>query len=696
MRAAALPAAATATTSLRLQLSGEEPSGVYFERDTLQTQTALVFSLRAWNDRPVERPLSLSWRVQDAMGRTLWQRSMRLAMPPRAVIHRREMFEPPRLGAYRLSVRATAERGGPQGRTREVSLAALPFAVVTAPASGLRPHSFFALSTPALLSTNELDFYARIGARVLRSSWVMPDDAGGTGGASSRDFGLLDRQLQARLQRGLATRAVLPVFDGQASGGAPSGGARAGGGEPDFDVDTSRTVPVAGRRLASGRRSAQSGRFASSGRFELRSLTPFLVRYNDITTWEFAGIAPPARWDALARDARALRSDVSLLGPLGTSNAPPAAGWDGVVARLPLDAPPQALPLTKRNAASAPALWMATETLATDLSPFSAPSLRALLGLENQARRLSAMTGAARQLYFAQDDLSNEQAASGAMAGVKAMVTRYVLGVVAGAAGMSAPLPAPAAVSSPVPATMSAAAVRAWENGAGDANLTRMAQAAAFSTMTRLLEDTSPGSALFPASPLLWGIEFDKSGAVSEAGSRRVGSRSAGSRIAVLWADGGRRGDSKRNGEDNDAAWPPVDVSRARVVVRLGEARAFDVFGNEVARSRRGKLVVPLGVAPVYVVGAANLPNTPGSSRAAWTRAWREARTEGLPPLAAQVLALTQLPQPPLPNQTKPRAAAPARAVSNVTSSSAASSAGSPSSSAPRARSRCVCACKTC
>jgi hypothetical protein len=73
-----------------------------------------------------------------------------------------------------------------------------------------------------------------------------------------------------------------------------------------------------------------------------------------------------------------------------------------------------------------------------------------------------------------------------------------------------------------------------------------------------------------------------------------------------------------------------------RLQVRLPSARALNVFGNEIARSQRGVLRVPLSNRPVYVISGA-----PANVNA---NAWRAAEVEGLEPLAAQLLPLTKMP----------------------------------------------------
>jgi hypothetical protein len=93
------------------------------------------------------------------------------------------LFDAPARGGYSLEVNASARRKGPDVGARAV----LPFAVTIAPSSttpGARPQSFFVLSTPALLTPPQLDFYNRLGARVLRSP--LPADRRGPIGTPLR------------------------------------------------------------------------------------------------------------------------------------------------------------------------------------------------------------------------------------------------------------------------------------------------------------------------------------------------------------------------------------------------------------------------------------------------------------------------------------------------------------------------------
>jgi hypothetical protein len=82
--------------------------------------------------------------------------------------------------------------------------------------------------------------------------------------------------------------------------------------------------------------------------------------------------------------------------------------------------------------------------------------------------------------------------------------------------------------------------------------------------------------------------------------------------------------------------WTESKQRGVRLQVRLPSARALNVFGNEIARSQRGVLRVPLSNRPVYVISGA-----PANVNA---NAWRAAEVDGLEPLAAQLLPLTKMP----------------------------------------------------
>lgn len=249
--------------SLKLQLVAEEPTGVFYDRDTLGPQTPLLFTAHVENPSPQTRQVTLTWRVTDAAGKTRWERGAKFEIGPNTSIVRRELFDAPARGGFLLEANAFAKQKGPDVSAR----AALPFAILIAPApestAGARPQSFFVLGTPSLLSERDLDFYGRIGARVLRSP-LPPDPA-------QPDWAAVESQLSSRLRRNIASIALLP--------------------------------------LGKGDQRANEAFFA-------RQVPATLARYESLTTWELSGDVSPADLDAWSQIARSRRSEVTLLGPV--------------------------------------------------------------------------------------------------------------------------------------------------------------------------------------------------------------------------------------------------------------------------------------------------------------------------------------------------------------------------------------------
>ncbi len=148
---------------------------------------------------------------------------------------------------------------------------------------------------------------------------------------------------------------------------------------------------------------------------------------------------------------------------------------------------------------------------------------------------------------------------------------------------------------------------------------TRLTCAAAWSQMARLLEGATGEGTLYPGSPVVQSASF----------------RIASSRIVVLWSDG-----------DNN--------SSTRLETRLAGARVLDIFGNEIARSDKDRLVVPLSSNPVYVLADVS----PKQSR----DAWGNATLKSLPAIGVQVLPFTRL----IPNGAAPRNLALRVRVQNI------------------------------
>lgn len=479
---------------LKITLSAEEPTGVFFDRDTLLPQTPLLFTARVENPSLAPRNVELSWKITDSGGRVRLSRESQFTVAGGDSILRRELFDAPARGGYLLQTEAFSKLKGPDAR----SVASLPFAVATAPlpnSGAARPQSFFVLSTPALLSGAQLDFYSRLGARVLRSP-LPPDPA-------NPDWAAIEAQLGARLKRNLATIALLPLGE------------------------------------ESSRRSQA---------FFARQVPSSLARYGALTTWELAGDLSPADLDAWSQVARARRRDVSLLGPLpsGISDGlPPGAsirldGLEGATFTWPnSDAHPAAL---RR-------LW-----------------------LSRAGATRNAGVGA---FHLRRDD--EENAASPGQAAAQ-MTSDYLSAIMAGASSMSEKLSPP---------------MQNTADGAG-----AMARGAAFSMLSRTLEDASFRENLFPRSPLYEGALF----------------RAPRGAIAILYAT---RGEGKMR-------------------ARLSNARVYDLFGNPIGADKNGVLEVPLSGEPVFVLG--EVPTD------VLGFALRNAQIDGIKPLAAQFLPLSRVP----------------------------------------------------
>jgi hypothetical protein len=255
--------------ALQLVVEPEEPSGVFWAAQTVKTQTELLFSLRVRNDFEQERPVFLSWRIVDANGKTQLKDSDKLTIAARGAVFRRRRIKSPPRGAYALTVAVEARRDGPDDRAS----VEVPFAVVTTPDAAYRPRSFFGLTTPAILSTDDLQFYKRIGARVLRSDWLP---GASTPGGQPLTEPALDAQLQVRAAHSLATQAVLPY------------------------------------------------QAALGDDLWLRRAQAAAQRYRGIEAWEASGLLPPATLENWAQAMRAARPDAQLYAALPPGPAPSA------------------------------------------------------------------------------------------------------------------------------------------------------------------------------------------------------------------------------------------------------------------------------------------------------------------------------------------------------------------------------------
>ena len=247
-----------------LTVRTEEPTGVFYDRDTLETRTPLLFTARVENPATESRVVDLQWRITDASGKTVWKQGGKLQADANGVLLRRELFDTPARGAYLLDVSAMVKVKGPDFELRQK----IPFAIIPAPPLNARavarPQSFFVLSTPGDLTPPQLDFFGRMGARVLRSPLPI--------NPANPNWNAVETQLGERVRRNLATIALLPLGD-------------------DSSVNQA---------------------------FWSRQVPENLARYGSLSTWELSGEVAPADLDSWAQVARARRSDVKLLGPLPT------------------------------------------------------------------------------------------------------------------------------------------------------------------------------------------------------------------------------------------------------------------------------------------------------------------------------------------------------------------------------------------
>ncbi len=470
-----------------LELSGEEPTSVYFDRDTLASQTPILFAARLQNGAKDARDITLDWKISDAQGAVVWSRRASFSLESGATIVRRELFDSPLRGGYLLQTRASYGRRGPG-----VS-ATLPFAVTLAPpvnsTPGARPRSFFVLDAPSSLDARGLNFYSRLGARVLRSP--LPADP------TRPDWPALEAQLGERLRRNLSSIALLDLSD-----------------------DGSR-APA----------------------FWARQVPSTLARLNALSTWELKGDLETSDLDSWSQLVRARRPDVALLGPLPT--LPPGVSPQGARLRTgSLDGATFSWPLASTDSVHPAALrrlWLSRALAARDagLSSF-------------HLRRADASGGAAE------------------------MTADYLSAIMAGASSMSEP------IASDV-------------SGGAKA----MARAAAFTMLSRTLEDAAFREQLFPRSPSLEGALF------------RVPRGS----VAVLYAP----------------------LKPCRMTLRVAPAQVLDAYGNALSASQNGKLDVELGQQPVYIASDV--------STEVLSYALRSARVSGLDTLAAQLLPLSRDPR---------------------------------------------------
>ena len=276
------PIRAQNASGLQLESVGEEPSGIFWDSSTLQTQTAPLLTLKVTNQTAQACRVHLRWQIADSSGQKRVQKSGDYNLDARGILLIRDLFAAPARGAYLLS--AQARRYG----SEKWSYAAWPFAIAVKPQAGFRPQSFFVLDAPLLLDESGLDFYARCGARVLRSE-MLNDNV---------PRGVIDNQMQERLKRNLATLAVL-----------------------DKDKNA-EAIPWANRAL------------------------PILTRYAAVKTWEVAASPDDTKSvqnanfiQAFSNSARAARPDAAWVWPMESGGKVSPSGMAVTMTPLGLIAP---------------------------------------------------------------------------------------------------------------------------------------------------------------------------------------------------------------------------------------------------------------------------------------------------------------------------------------------------------------------
>ena len=151
------------SNGLQIEASGEEASGIFWDSDTLQTQTAPLLTIKIANSSAQACRVQLHWQVTDSNGQKRLRKSGDYNLEAQGTLRIRDLCAVMQRGSYLLT--AQVRRHG----SAKWSYAAWPFAIVARPQTGFRPQSFFVLDAPLLLDETGLDFYARCGARVLRS-----------------------------------------------------------------------------------------------------------------------------------------------------------------------------------------------------------------------------------------------------------------------------------------------------------------------------------------------------------------------------------------------------------------------------------------------------------------------------------------------------------------------------------------------
>ncbi len=171
-----------------------------------------------------------------------------------------------------------------------------------------------------------------------------------------------------------------------------------------------------------------------------------------------------------------------------------------------------------------------------------------------------------------------------------------------------------------------------WEIGYGP---TWTRSNVAFATMTHFLEDRPVVADIWPENEQLWGAVFATAAQVTP----EVRARPRAAELKARWsvpAPAGRAADTTKvavvwraTGVEDPAANRAATLS----IGQPADIRAYDLTGREIPR-RGGKLVVPLGEYPVYLLSN-DLDVVALRKRVA------DGRIEGMPPVAISACSLT-------------------------------------------------------
>jgi hypothetical protein len=285
---------------LRLKIECEEPSGVLWDRDTLQTARAVLFSIHVFNRTEVSRVVTLTWKVRDAAGETVLDKKEKYTIPAGGHATRRELFPSTRRGAFVLAAFAESRADGPDFKAREI----FPFTILSAPADGNAPRRPLILpDAPLGLREADLTFLDRVGARAVRTVIAGADVEHSPVQTPQQ----LDAALQNRAARGIATVGVL----------------------------------IAPPRTA-----------LRDDEEWLQASLLLITRYRDIRTWEVVGDPAPDTLNEIARAARNMNPPRSVLAVAPSTIAAQNRGFaaDGVIFTPPQSGAEAVHPATLRRA----------------------------------------------------------------------------------------------------------------------------------------------------------------------------------------------------------------------------------------------------------------------------------------------------------------------------------------------------------